>query len=126
MFSNRLDWNLPLNRISEALATRRAAGDLVLDLTESNPTAAGVDYPAAQILDAFADPAALLYEPASAGLWKARQAVAAYYAARDVQVSPDRILITASTSEAYAYIFKLLAGPGDQILAPRPSYPLFE
>ncbi len=126
MFSNRLDWNLPLNRISEALVSRRAAGDLVLDLTESNPTAAGLDYPAAQILDAFADPAALLYEPASAGLWKARQAVAAYYGARGVQVSPDHILITTSTSEAYAYIFKLLAGPGDQILAPRPSYPLFE
>lgn len=126
MFSNRLDWNLPLNRISIALAARCAAGAEVLDLTESNPTAAGFDYPVAQVLGAFADPAALLYEPASAGLWKARQAAAAYYAARDVQVSPDRILITASTSEAYAYIFKLLAGPGDQILAPRPSYPLFE
>jgi aspartate/methionine/tyrosine aminotransferase len=126
MFSSRLDWSLPPNRISEALAARRAAGAPILDLTESNPTAAGFEYPAARILEALAAPAALTYEPAPAGLWKARQAAAGYYAGRGIQVSPDRILITASTSEAYAYLFKLLADPGDQVLAPRPSYPLFE
>ncbi len=126
MFSNRLDWNLPPNRISQALSRRRASGAPVLDLTESNPTAAGLDYPTAQILEALADPAALVYEPASAGLSKARQAASEYYSDRGIQVPPERILITASTSEAYAYLFKLLAAPGDEILAPRPSYPLFE
>ncbi len=114
-FSSRLDWDLPRNRLSEALAARRAAGARVLDLTESNPTRAGFEYPEA-LLEALADRRALRYDPAPAGLAAARAAV------------PDspRVLLTASTSEAYAYLFKLLADPGDEILAPRPSYPLFE
>ena len=126
MYSNRLDWTLAANRISVALAARRSAGAPVLDLTESNPTAAGFDYPRAEILGALADPAALLYEPAPAGLMKARRAVSECYAARGLHVEPERVLITASTSEAYSHVMKLLASPGDQILVPRPSYPLFE
>jgi alanine-synthesizing transaminase len=122
MFSSRLDWDLRPNRISILLAERRRSGAPVLDLTESNPTRAGLDYPAGEILGALSDPRALVYEPVPAGLDEARAAVASYYG----DVSPERILLTASTSEAYGYLFKLLAGPGDEVLAPRPSYPLFE
>lgn len=102
---------------------RQSAGAAIFDLTESNPTAAGFNYPDQQILAALADPRALLYQPAAAGLPSAREAVSEYYAAR---VSADRILVTASTSEAYAFVFKLLTDPGDEVLVPRPSYPLFD
>jgi alanine-synthesizing transaminase len=101
----------------------RSAGAAILDLTESNPTAAGFAYPSDRILAALADPRALRYQPAAAGLPTARAAVSEYYSGR---VSPNRILLTASTSEAYAFVFKLLADPGDEILVPRPSYPLFD
>jgi len=125
MFSARLPWDAPANRFSQALARRRQAGAEILDLTESNPTRAGIAY-APEILTALADARALLYEPAPAGLEPARAAVAAYYAARGRAVDPARIVLTASTSEAYALLFKLLADPGDEALVPRPSYPLFE
>ena len=125
MFSRRFHWDLRPNRLSEVVARRCAAGLQVLDLTESNPTHAGLAYPPG-ILDVLADPRGLLYEPAPAGLAEAREAVSAYYAARGVAVEPERILLTASTSEGYAYLFKLLTDPGDEVLVPRPSYPLFE
>jgi len=126
MFSSRLDWDLKPNRLSVLLESKRRAGAEILDLTESNPTRAGFSYPAGRILGAFADPRSLVYEPLPAGLRKARETAAAYYAARGQAVEPERILITTSTSESYGYLFKLLADPGDEILAPRPSYPLFE
>ena len=125
MFSSRFHWDLRPNRLAVALAARRAAGGEILDLTESNPTRAGLDYPPG-ILEALADPRALRYEPAPAGAQAAREAVSAYYAARGLEVAPDRILLTASTSEGYAYLFKLLTDPGDEVLVPQPSYPLFE
>jgi hypothetical protein len=105
------------------LDEKRAAGTPILDLTESNPTAAGFAYPSDAILSALADPRSLRYEPGAAGLPAARDAVSAYYAG---SVSPERILLTASTSEAYAFVFKLLADPGDEVLVPSPSYPLFD
>ena len=111
--------------MTQALAVRRAAGARVLDLTESNPTRVGLSYPP-EIVRAFEDPRILAYEPAPAGALSAREAVAAYYAARGHEVGPERILLTASTSEAYGYLFKLLCNPGDEVLVPRPSYPLFE
>src|SRR3954454_24629934 len=125
MFSSRFHWDTQTNRLTLALAAKRAAGVRVLDLTESNPTHAGLCYPD-EIVQAFADPAMLSYEPAPAGTPAARKAVRAYYAARGHEVPVDRILLTASTSEAYAYLFKLLCDPGDEILVPRPSYPLFD
>jgi len=125
MFSTRLEWGLGPNRITRALEELRRAGTPILDLTESNPTRAGIEYPA-EILRAFEDPRALAYEPTPAGLLEARRAVSRYYAGRGECVPPERILLTASTSEAYAYLFKLLADPGDNVLVPRPSYPLFE
>lgn len=124
MFSSRLHWDLRPNPLTELLRARRAAGAGILDLTESNPTRAGFRYPAQDILGAITDPRALLYEPAPAGLLAAREAVARLYYRETVD--PARILLTASTSEAYAYLMKLLTEPGDELLVPRPSYPLFE
>jgi alanine-synthesizing transaminase len=125
MFSSRFHWDLRPNRITQAIEAKRRAGARLLDLTQSNPTHAGLRYPP-EILRAFEDERWLVYHPEPAGAQTAREAVAAYYSARGCDVAADRILLTASTSEAYAYLFKLLCNPGDRVLAPRPSYPLFE
>jgi alanine-synthesizing transaminase len=125
MFSSRFHWDSRPNRLTGLLAEKRSAGTPILDLTESNPTHAGLHY-SPGMLAALADPRVLRYEPAPAGSAEARGAVSAYYAARGLVVDASRILLTASTSEAYAYLFKLLADPGDEVLVPRPSYPLFE
>lgn len=126
MFSSRLHWDLRPNHLARALEARRRSGTRILDLTQSNPTRAGLSYPAEEILAAFGDQRGLVYEPAPAGLIAAREAVTEYYSARGVIVEPSRVLLTTSTSESYAWLFKLLADPGDEILVPRPSYPLFE
>lgn len=126
MFSSRLNWSLRPNRLSALLEAKRAAGANVLDLTESNPTCAGLAYPQAEILAALSDADALRYHPSPRGLDSAREVVAGYYRDRGSKIDRENVLLTASTSEAYAYLFKLLANPGDEILAPRPSYPLFE
>ncbi|MEO8096099.1 MAG: pyridoxal phosphate-dependent aminotransferase [Acidobacteriota bacterium] len=125
MFSSRLPWNQLPNALSAALASKRAAGASILDLTESNPTRASLPYPA-NILDALSDNHGLVYDPNPRGLESARHAVASYYRERGAQIPASRVLLTASTSEAYSYLFQLLANPGDEILSPRPSYPLFE
>lgn len=120
-FSQRLPWSASPNALSLAVEERRRAGLSILDLTVSNPTAAGFRYP--PLTNSLADERALLYEPSALGLPEARESISLYY--RN-PVDPSRILITASTSEAYSYLFKLLCDPGDEILVPRPSYPLFE
>jgi aspartate/methionine/tyrosine aminotransferase len=125
MFSSRFHWDARPNRITRLLEARLQSGDEVLDLTESNPTRAGLAWPE-ETLASLADPRALRYDPTPSGLPEARGAVAAYYAERGHSVGRERILLTASTSEGYAYLFKLLTNPGDEVLAPRPSYPLFE
>ena len=126
MFSGRTYWDLSRNRLSERLAALRAAGRDVLDLTLANPTEAGLVYDGAALAAALGDERLVRYAPTPMGDPEARRAVAAEYAARGVAVDPDHLLLTASTSEAYAFLFKLLADPGDTILVPRPSYPLFE
>ncbi len=126
MFSSRLKLDLARNPLSRLLEEKRNAGAKILDLTQSNPTDAGFVYPKNEILEALADPAALRYEPSPNGLIQAREAVERYYAERGRIVAASNILLTASTSEAYAYLFKLLTDPGDEVLVPRPSYPLFE
>ncbi len=126
MFSARVPNDLRPNSLTRLLAARRAAGLEVLDLTESNPTRAGLNYPSEEILASLSNPASLSYDPQPAGLLLAREAVAEYYAARAIPISPADLLLTASTSEGYALLFKLLCDPGDEILTPRPSYPLFE
>lgn len=126
VFSSRLQWDSQPNSLSILLAEKRRKGAAILDLTESNPTRAALDYPGGELLAALADPRALQYDPDPRGLLAAREGVAEYYAQRGVNVPASRILLTASTSEAYSYLFKLLADPGDEILVPRPSYPLFD
>lgn len=121
MFSARLPEHLVPNAVSRAAAEARRAGRLAFDLTETNPTAVGIDYPAA-IAAALAQPGALSYHPAPFGLETARQAVARTYP----RMPFDRVVLTSSTSEAYSLLFKLLCNPGDEVLVPRPSYPLFE
>lgn len=126
MFARRTNWNLAPNRFSLALEEKRRDGQAVLDLTASNPTTIGLCFENERILRALQHPNALQYEPASKGILPAREAVAAYYAARGVAVSSEQIILTVSTSEAYSYCFRLLCDPGDQVLVPSPSYPLFE
>jgi len=126
MFAKRTNWNLTPNRQSEALAAHRAAGKPLLDLTVSNPTESGFEYDGAAILDALRNPAALSYEPNPKGLESARRAVAGYYADRGENVSAEDIFLTTSTSEAYSYVFRTLCDPGDELLIPSPSYPLFD
>ena len=125
MFSSRIHWDFRTNRLTQALEAMRRDGARILDLTESNPTRAGLEYPP-EIVRAFDDPRMLVYEPSPAGAAETREAVASYYAARGQRVEVGRILLTASTSEAYAWLFKLLCDAGDHVLVPRPSYPLFE
>src|SRR6266700_799580 len=126
MFAQRTNWNLTPNRLSQALAAHRATGKPLLDLTVSNPTECSFTYDGAGILEALSNPAALSYEPNPRGLESARRAVAAYYAAREDDVSSEDILLTTSTSEAYSYVFRTLCNPGDELLIPSPSYPLFD
>ncbi|MSP63480.1 MAG: pyridoxal phosphate-dependent aminotransferase [Myxococcales bacterium] len=124
--SSRLDWGRAENALSRRHAMLQASGAPILDLTLSNPTRAGIPYPAQAIAAALADPRAILYQPAPQGLPEARQAIADYYASRGHPIDPERLLLTASTSEAYAFLFKLLADPDDEALVPHPSYPLFD
>ena len=124
--ASRTAWNLEWNRLARLAASRRSAGRATLDLTESNPTRCGFDYDEPAILEALADRRALVYDPEPRGLAEARQAVVEYYAGWMVAVRPEQILLTSGSSEAYGYLFRLLAEPGDNVLAPHPSYPLFE
>jgi hypothetical protein len=125
-FSRRTDVRRELNPLAQALADVRASGRPVLDLTESNPTHAGIPCDRDGILLALADPRALVYDPEPFGLESARAVVAEEWEQRGIAVDPEQIVLTASTSEAYSYVFKLLCNPGDKVLAPRPSYPLIE
>ncbi len=126
MFAKRTNWNMTPNRLSEALAAHRAAGKPLLDLTVSNPTECGFEYDNSAILKALSNAAALSYEPNPRGLESARRAVAGYYAERKEHVSVEDIFLTTSTSEAYSYVFRALCDPGDEVLIPSPSYPLFD
>ncbi len=123
-FSCRTGWELEPNTLARALACRQASGRTVLDLTLSNPTRAEIIYPAA-LWHALAAASWKTYAPTPLGMPSARAAVQQYYAQRGQSVSADHIVLTASTSEAYGFLLKLLADPGDQVLVPRPSYPLF-
>ena len=125
-FSSRTNWPLARNRLTEAMDQARARGEKILDLTLSNPTRAGFAHDPS-ILRALAKPESLDYDPQPKGLRQARESVASYY--RDdhgVPLDLERIILTASTSEAYSYIFRLLCNVGDEILVPKPSYPLFD
>jgi len=127
MFSTRTNWPLTRNPFTVALDELRAAGTPLLDLTASNPTRCNFHYDSVAILSAFQNPATLTYDPQPKGTLAARREVARYYL-EDHQTSldPESLFLTTSTSEAYSYAFRLLANPGDELLLPKPSYPLFE
>jgi len=114
------------NQLFDLIAVKRRRGEVIIDLTESNPTRCGFSYPEKEILAALANESSLLYQPEPRGLLIARKAIANYYATLGVIVKPEYIVLTASTSEAYSFLFKLLCNADDAIIVPQPSYPLFE
>ncbi len=126
MFSQRTHWPLSSNRITQTLDALRRDRVEVIDLTESNPTRCGFRYPARKILRPFTAKGNLFYNPQSQGAWHTREAVCRYYKNQGHTLSAQRVFLTASTSEAYSYIFQLLSDPGQEILFPQPSYPLFQ
>jgi aspartate/methionine/tyrosine aminotransferase len=124
-FSQRTNWNTEESELARAHRLRREAGLPIADLTASNPTRCGLEYPA-DLLDALRNPRALDYDPQPRGLLSARQAVCDYYAGHGVRVTPEQVVLTTSTSEAYSYLFRLLCDPGGEIVVPQPGYPLFD
>jgi alanine-synthesizing transaminase len=126
MFAQRTNWNLTANPLSEALAKHRRAAKPLLDLTVSNPTECGFQYESEAVLQALSDPATLSYHPDPKGLQGARRAIAGYYADHRSEILPEDIILTTGTSEAYSFVFRTLCNPGDEILIPAPSYPLFD
>jgi alanine-synthesizing transaminase len=126
MFSRRTDWKLSPNRFTQAQRELQATGREVLDLTISNPTRAELHYDAETILRALVNPQAMDYDPQPKGLRSAREAVAGYYRKQHNDIDPESIVLTTSTSEGYSYVFRLLCNVEDEILVPKPSYPLFE
>lgn len=123
--SRRLPPHAQPNAITLRLEAMRVAGTAIIDLTESNPTQVGLHYPEG-LLAPLSVAAAGTYAPEPLGLSSARIAVAADGSRRGVTVNPARVVLSASSSESYAWLFKLLCDPGDRVLVPRPSYPLFE
>ncbi len=122
MFSRRTPASFALNPLTREVAARRATGQPLHDLTVSNPTLAGIEYPVEEMLGALSDARSMIYEPSARGLADARQAIAAWHGGID----PERLILAGSTSEAYGWLFKLLCEAGDAVLVPRPSYPLFD
>jgi aspartate/methionine/tyrosine aminotransferase len=124
-FSERSNWNTEESELARAHRLRVAAGLPIADLTASNPTRCGFAYDP-ELLAALTDPQALDYDPQPRGLESARQAVCTYYADHGVALTPEQILLTTSTSEAYSFLFRLLCDPGSEILVAQPGYPLFD
>ena len=125
MFSSRLPADLTPNAVTAALALHRESGRALFDLTATNPTAAAIEYPA-DVLAPLADIEAMRYRPEPFGLRSAREAVSRDFRRLGTTVAPEQVVLTASTSEAYSLLFKLLCDPDDQVLIPSPSYPLFD
>jgi len=128
MFSHRTDWKLTPNRFAQVRKELQAAGMDVLDLTVSNPTRAELYYDAEAILQSLINPEVMDYDPQPKGLRSARQAVSDYYRKQheEFEIDPESVVLTTSTSEGYSYVFRLLCNPDDEVLVPKPSYPLFE
>jgi alanine-synthesizing transaminase len=126
MFSSRIARNAAANALTLVIQQRRESGARILDLTESNPTRSGIRYDERALTQAIGQSGIMRYDPHPQGLLTARQAVAGYYQERGVTVHPDSLVLASGTSEAYGYLFKLLADRGSEILVPVPGYPLLE
>ncbi len=128
IFSKRTNWTLQTNAFTRALADLRASGREILDLTVGNPTEVGIQCDRDVVLGALVNPEIMHYDPQPRGLLSARKAVCEYYRESHglLDLDPERLVLTTSTSEAYSYVFRLLCNPGDEILVPKPSYPLFD
>lgn len=126
MFSRRTDWPFEQNPLMLALAQLKEKKIKVFDLTTSNPTQAGLAYPDRQILKALSLASNILYQPHPFGQEQARQAIAQMYERQKVMIRPEQIILTSSSSEAYAFLFRLLLNPDEEALFPSPSYPLFD
>ena len=125
MFASRTGWDLTPNRFTLALEQHKKSGRPLLDLTASNPTDCGLKYESGKIIKSLCSTKTLKYQPIAQGLPAARQAVATYYQTKSVEISADNIILTTSTSEGYSFLFRLLCNAEDEILVPKPSYPLF-
>ncbi|MBI4852477.1 MAG: pyridoxal phosphate-dependent aminotransferase [Acidobacteria bacterium] len=126
MFSSRTPKELTTNKLTKIIEQKKLDNENLLDLTQSNPTSIDIIYPEKEILSALSNPKALIYQPDPKGLFNARKAIVDYYKLRKINIDIENIFLTASTSEAYTLLFKLLMEPGDSLLVPVPSYPLFE
>jgi alanine-synthesizing transaminase len=127
MLSDRVPRDASPNPWAERLARLRVSGASLIDLTEANASRVSLGGPGQAGAAALAEASASRsYEPDPRGLASARAAICDYYASRGIAAEPAALTLTASTSEAYAHLFRLLANPGETILAPAPSYPLFE
>ena len=125
-WSARTRWDLTETPWAQQLSALRAAGVELFDLTASNPTRCGFVYDEAAILEPLHDTRALLYDPDSKGMLASREAVSHYYREHAASVNPQHIVLTASTSEAYSFLFRLLCDPGEEVLVAQPGYPLFD
>ena len=113
------------NIVAEAKAVE-ARGTAVRYLNIGDPVAAGFSTPA-HLVEAASRAMREGHNGylASAGILEAREAVAADYTAHGVPTSPDRVLITAGTSEGIELTLSALVDPGDEVLVPSPTYPLY-
>jgi aspartate/methionine/tyrosine aminotransferase len=120
-WSHRLPWEHPTNRLTRAVEERKERGLPILDLTETNPTRVGIPYPEEELAELLRRGAAVAYEPHPRGSLAAREALAS-----SLSCSPDDLILTASTSESYSFLFKLFGDPGEEVLTTAPSYPLLD
>jgi alanine-synthesizing transaminase len=127
MFSERTSWDRSENALTLAVGRLKSSGKPLLDLTRSNPTECAFEYDERAIQRALTAGEFLRYRPEARGMAVAREAVAAYYGSQHgVALASDDLLLTSGTSEAYAFLFRLLCDTGDEVLIPAPGYPLFD
>jgi alanine-synthesizing transaminase len=125
VFSRPTEFPIEVNVVVQRKSDLLRSGRRILDLARSNPTDVGLDFDA-NWLETLGHPRALAYRPEPLGAIEARLALVTRWNRLGHELEPGCIALSASTSEAYSHLFKLLCDPGDEVLVPRPSYPLFE
>ncbi|MCX7717866.1 MAG: pyridoxal phosphate-dependent aminotransferase [Candidatus Sumerlaeaceae bacterium] len=118
------EWNEGVpSQLARAVAECRARGTPICDLITANPQEEGLEFPPDLLRQLMqkAVAASRFYRPDPQGLLSAREAVAGYHGCK-----PEQVLLTPGTSFAYWCAFRLLARPGEEILCPHPTYPLFD